>query len=117
VHFNCLQSFIVERRGKNKKERGRGGRTRRERGEERRGEERRGEERRGEERREESKYKESKSVPHFQMGLFDFLESCFLRSLYILDISPLLVLGLVKVLSQSVGGLFVSSYPVIDGCW
>jgi hypothetical protein len=28
-------------------------------------------------------------------------------SLYILDISPLLYLGLVKILSQSVGGLFV----------
>ena len=41
------------------------------------------------------------------MGLFDFLESRFLSSLYILDISPLLGLGLVKILSQSVGGLFV----------
>jgi hypothetical protein len=41
------------------------------------------------------------------MGLFDFLESIFLSSLYILDISPLSDLGLVKVLTQSVGGLFV----------
>jgi hypothetical protein len=41
------------------------------------------------------------------MGLFDFLESTFLSSLYILDISPLSDLGLVKILSQSVGGLFV----------
>jgi hypothetical protein len=41
------------------------------------------------------------------MGLFDFLESSFLSSLYILDISPLSDLRLVKMLSQSVGGLFV----------
>jgi hypothetical protein len=47
------------------------------------------------------------SVPHFVMGLFEFLESSFLSSLYILDISPLSDLGLVKTLSQSVGGLFV----------
>ena len=47
------------------------------------------------------------SVPHFLIGLFDFLESSFLSSLYTLNISPLLDLGLVKILSQSVGGLFV----------
>jgi hypothetical protein len=41
------------------------------------------------------------------MGLFDFLESSFLSSLYILDISPLSDLGFVKILSQSVGSLFV----------
>jgi hypothetical protein len=41
------------------------------------------------------------------MGLFEFLESSFLNSLYILDISHLSDLGLVKFLSQSVGGLFV----------
>ena len=41
------------------------------------------------------------------MGLFEFLESSFLCSLYILDISPLSVLGLVRILSQSVGALFV----------
>jgi hypothetical protein len=41
------------------------------------------------------------------MGLFEFLESSFLSSLYILDISPQSDLGLVKILSQSVGGLFV----------
>jgi hypothetical protein len=41
------------------------------------------------------------------MGLFEFLESSFLSSLYILDISPLSDLGLVKILSPSVGGLFV----------
>ena len=45
--------------------------------------------------------------PIFLMGLFEFLESIFLSSLYILDISPLSDLGLVKILSQSVGGLFV----------
>ena len=33
------------------------------------------------------------SEPHFLMGLFDFLESTFLNSLYILDISPLSDLG------------------------
>jgi len=41
------------------------------------------------------------------MGLFEFLEFSFLSSLYILGISPLSDLGLVKILSQSVGGLFV----------
>jgi hypothetical protein len=45
------------------------------------------------------------------MGLFDFLESIFLSSLYILEIRPLSDLGLVKILSQSVGGLFC----LIDG--
>jgi hypothetical protein len=47
------------------------------------------------------------SVPHLLIELFDFLESNFLGSLYILDISPLSDLGLVKILSQSVCGLFV----------
>jgi hypothetical protein len=46
------------------------------------------------------------SKPHVLMGLSDFLESTFFSSLYILDISPLSDLGLVKILSQSVGGLF-----------
>jgi hypothetical protein len=41
------------------------------------------------------------------MGLYDFLEFTFLSSLYILDINPLCDLGLVKILSQSLGGLFV----------
>jgi hypothetical protein len=41
------------------------------------------------------------------MGLFEFLESTFLSSLYILDISSLSDLGFVKILSQSVDGLFV----------
>jgi hypothetical protein len=41
------------------------------------------------------------------MGLLEFLESSSLSSLYILDISPLSDLGLVKILSHSVGGLFV----------
>ena len=40
------------------------------------------------------------------MKLFEFLESSFLSSLYILDISPLSDLGLVKILSQSLGGPF-----------
>ena len=47
------------------------------------------------------------SVPHILMGLFEFLESIFLSSLYILDISPLSDLGLVKILLQSAVGLFV----------
>jgi hypothetical protein len=47
------------------------------------------------------------SVLHFLMGLFEFPEFSFLSSLYILDISPLSDLGLVKILSHSVGGLFV----------
>jgi hypothetical protein len=38
------------------------------------------------------------SEPHFLMGLFDFLESTFLSSLYILDISPLSDLGLLILL-------------------
>jgi hypothetical protein len=37
--------------------------------------------------------------------LFEFLEPSFLSFLYILYISPLSDLGLVKVISQSVGGL------------
>jgi hypothetical protein len=41
------------------------------------------------------------------MGLFEFLESSFLSSVYILHISPLSDVGLVKILSQSVGSLFV----------
>jgi hypothetical protein len=50
------------------------------------------------------------SVTHFfkfEFELFEFLESSFLSSLYILDISPLSDLGFVTILSQSVGGLFV----------
>jgi hypothetical protein len=41
------------------------------------------------------------------MGLFDFLESIILSSLYILEISLLTDLGLVKMLSQTVDDLFV----------
>jgi hypothetical protein len=41
------------------------------------------------------------------MGLFEFLESTFLSSLYILDISPLSDLELVKILYKYVGGTFV----------
>ena len=47
------------------------------------------------------------SVFHFSIGLFDSLESNFLSSLYILDISPLSDLGLVKIFSQYVGRHFV----------
>ena len=35
------------------------------------------------------------------MGLFEFLESSFLSSLYILDISPLSDLGMVKILPEA----------------
>ena len=41
------------------------------------------------------------------MGLFDFLESTFLSSLYILGVGPISDLGLVKIFSQSVGCGFV----------
>jgi len=41
------------------------------------------------------------------IGLFGSLESNFLSSLYILDISPLSDVGLVKMFSQSVGCCFV----------
>jgi hypothetical protein len=41
------------------------------------------------------------SVRHCLIGLFDFLESSFLSYLYILGISPISDLGLVKILSQS----------------
>ena len=45
--------------------------------------------------------------PIFKIGLFGSLESNFLSSLYILDISPLSDLGFVKNFSQSVGCCFV----------
>ena len=48
-----------------------------------------------------------KNCTPFLMRLFEFLETNFLSSLDILDISPLSELGLVKILSQSVGGLFI----------
>jgi hypothetical protein len=41
------------------------------------------------------------------MGLFEFLEFSFLSSFDILNIIPLSDLGLVKIISQSVDGLFV----------
>jgi hypothetical protein len=46
-------------------------------------------------------------VPKFLIGLFSFLESNVFSSLYILGISPLSDLGLVKIFSQSVGCLLV----------
>jgi hypothetical protein len=45
--------------------------------------------------------------PIFKSGSLIFLESSFLSYLYKLVISPLLDSGFVKVLSHSVGGLFV----------
>jgi hypothetical protein len=49
------------------------------------------------------------SIPHFLIGLFVFLVISFLSSLYSLDISPVLDVGLVKIFYQSVGCRFVSS--------
>ena len=43
------------------------------------------------------------SVPHFLIGLFGFLESNFLSSLYILDFRFLFDVGLLKFFSHSVG--------------
>ena len=40
------------------------------------------------------------SVPHFSIGLFGSLESNFLSSLNMLDISPLSGVELVKIISQ-----------------
>jgi hypothetical protein len=48
----------------------------------------------------------------FKIGLFGFLASNFLSSLYLLDISPLSDLGLVKIFSQSVGCCFVLQWPL-----
>jgi hypothetical protein len=47
------------------------------------------------------------SVPHYLIGLFGSLESNFSYSLYILDILPLLGVGFLKILSQSVHCCFV----------
>ena len=47
------------------------------------------------------------SVSHYLFGLFRLLVSNFLSSLYILDISPLSDVELVKILSQSAGWHFV----------
>ena len=41
------------------------------------------------------------------IGLFDILMSNFLSSLYLLEISPLSYVGLVKIFSYKVGSLFV----------
>ena len=48
------------------------------------------------------------SVPHFLIGSFDSLESNFCSFLYMLDISPIADVKLVKILSQYVGSHFVS---------
>ena len=47
------------------------------------------------------------SVPYFLIGLFDSLQSNFLSSLYIFDISPLSNVGLLKIFPKSVGCPFV----------
>ena len=47
------------------------------------------------------------SVPYFWLGCLLFLVVSFLTSLYILNISPLSDLGLVKIFSQSIGWWFV----------
>ena len=46
-------------------------------------------------------------LPHSLVGLFGSLESNFLSSLYILDISPLSDVVFVKIFSQSLGFCFV----------
>ena len=43
------------------------------------------------------------SLPHLLIGLFGSLESKFMSALYILDISPVLNVGLAKIFSQFVG--------------
>ena len=67
------------------------------------------------------------SVSHFLIGLFDFLNSNFLSSLYILDTSPLLDIELGKIFSKYVvchfDALTVSfaywSFSILWGsiCW
>ena len=47
------------------------------------------------------------SIPCFLIGLFVFLVISFLSYLHILDINPLVDVGLVKAFSQSVGCPFV----------
>jgi hypothetical protein len=47
------------------------------------------------------------SLSHFLIGLFGSLESNFLSSLHILEISPLSDVGLVKIFSQCIGYHFV----------
>ena len=44
-----------------------------------------------------------RSLQHFLFGLFGVLETIFLSSLYILEISPLSDVGLVNIFSKSVG--------------
>jgi hypothetical protein len=58
------------------------------------------------------------SVPHFLIHLFGFLKSNLLSSSYILNISLLLDIRLVKIFSQSVGCCFVilAKIRVRQGC-
>jgi hypothetical protein len=51
-----------------------------------------------------------------KIGLFDILKSSFLSSLYILHISPLSALGLVKIFSPSVGGPFALQHKPLLFC-
>ena len=48
-----------------------------------------------------------RSVPHFFIGLFVLLMTNFMSSLYILEISPVSDVGLVKIFSHSVSYCFV----------
>jgi len=52
--------------------------------------------------------------PHVLVGLFVSLWSNFLSSLYSLDISPLSVVGLVNIFSESVGCSFVLTTVSFD---
>ena len=55
------------------------------------------------------------SVLHVLIGLFGSLESNFLSSLYILDISPLSDVGLVKIFFQSLGRIHHCLHMHIPG--
>jgi hypothetical protein len=53
------------------------------------------------------------AIPHFLIGLFVSLESNFLSSLYLLDISPLLDVGLVQIFSaKMLGPVYISTLLV-----
>jgi hypothetical protein len=55
-----------------------------------------------------------RSVPCYLIGSFGLLISSFLRSLYILDISPLSDVELIKIISHSVDSCFVFWwYPLL----
>jgi hypothetical protein len=50
------------------------------------------------------------TVTHFLIGLFGILESNFLSSLNIFDVNSLLDIGMLKILSQSVGCCFAYEF-------